>query len=474
MIYTKLEQKIYSIQVELNQSGLIEIETIILNGLYRFSILGIKQKKSCDTRDRIYSALRSQKLINLKSDNKKITVNLLPTDLEKKTNIYDLSIALSCLCCMGQIKFNENILVVGELSILGNIISTGYLLKSIHQAIKNNIKIIICPQSDLEIVDKNNNDLYQLLKINNIKIITAESLDKLIYNIKNNIYYIVKNIENESNTDKNIMLIKSIEILDNDILKIVLGLCTKRNIFIENKKDYYVKKFINNLIYYNQKLNYKEILMTADKLDTSDKNILEIHTYPKASILDNQTQKKDLINMLNESIFGFNLIENFLNMNEESMYIIKKHHISSIICFYSACPCGNTNNFFNNINNERCFCIQRNILKYKQNVIKTENSFFDFHINSMGTQKNEYLSDDYININNIISGFRNTNLKVEENNVTKAFIEENIDLYERNYLDKVINLAKDICKLNNITHKKNLVLTPEEIELSMVLLKRDF
>jgi hypothetical protein len=92
----------------------------------------------------------------------------------------------------------------------------------------------------------------------------------------------------------------------------------------------------------------------------------------------------------------------------------------------------------------------------------------------MGTQKNEYLSDDYININNIISGFRNTNLKVEENNVTKAFIEENIDLYERNYLDKVINLAKDICKLNNITHKKNLVLTPEEIELSMVLLKRDF
>ena len=268
--------------------------------------------------------------------------------------------------------------------------------------------------------------------------------------------------------------IKPVEILDNNILKIVLGLCTKRNIFIENKKDSYVKKFINNLIYYNQKLNYSEILMTADKLNTSDKNILEIHTYPKASILDNQTQKKDLINMLNESIFGFNLIENFLNMNEESMYIIKKHHISSIICFYSACPCGNTNNFFNNINNERCFCIQRNILKYKQNVINTENSFFDFHINSTYSTKSEYLSNDYININNIISDFRNTNLKVEENKVVESFVEENIDLYERNYLDKVINLAKDICKLNSVVHKKDPVLTLKEIKLSIDLLKRDF
>lgn len=474
MIYNKLEQKIYSIQVEPNQSGLIEVETIILNGLYRFSILGVKQRKSCDTRDRIYSALRSQKLINLKSDNKKITVNLLPTDLEKKTNIYDLAIALSCLVCMGQIKFNENILVVGELSILGNIISTGYLLKSIHQAVKNNIKIIICPQSDLDIINKNNNDLYKLLEINNIKIITGESLDKLINNIKNNVFFTAKNIENKFIADKNLVVIKCIEILDNNILKIILGLCTKRNIFIENKKGSYIKKFINNLIYYNQKLNYSEILMTADKLNVDDRNILEIYTYSKVSILDNQTQKVDLMHMLNESIHGFNLIENFLNMNDESMYIIKKYNISTIICFYNACPCGNTNNFFNNINNERCFCIQRNILKYRQNVIKTENGFFDFHINTISTPQSEYLSDDYININNIISSFRNTIFEMKPSGVIDSFIKDNISLNDRNYLDKVVDLAQDICKLNNIIHKKDLIISLDDINLSIDLLRKDF
>jgi predicted ATPase with chaperone activity len=109
--------KIYSIQIDSNQSRLIEIETIILNGLYRFSILGINQKHSSDTKDRIYSALRSQRLTNLKSNNKKITVNLIPTDIDKRANIYDLGIALSCLSCMGQIHINEDVLVLGKIYI---------------------------------------------------------------------------------------------------------------------------------------------------------------------------------------------------------------------------------------------------------------------------------------------------------------------------------------------------------------------
>lgn len=469
-------QKIYSIQVGLNQSGLIDIETIILNGLYRFSILGIKQKNSSDTKDRIYSALRSQKLINLKSDNKKITVNLLPTIIEKKTNIYDLGITLGCLSCMNQIKLNESIIAVGELSILGNIIPTGFLLKSIYQAIKNNIKTVICSRLDLDAINISSNNLQQLIEINNIKIIVGEYLDELVQNIRDEKYHVFKTKTNKNLISPPLTIDqpRSVEILNDDILKIILALCTKRNIFIENKKESYIKKFIKNLIYYNQKLNDYELLIMADRLNINDRNILELYTYPKVSILDNQVQKNDLMIMLNESMFGFNIIENFLNINEESMYVIKKNYSSSIICFYNSCPCGNGNTFFNNINNERCFCIQRNILKYKQSVKKIENGFFDFHINNINNVKTEYLSNDYIIVNNIISTFRNILLQVEEGEFVKIFREGNTELYEMNYLDNIIDLAKDICKLNHIINKDDLVLSKDNIQQAIDLFRKDF
>ena len=148
----KKNHKIYSTNLLPSSTSLIEIETVILNGLYRFSILGISQKNSSDIKDRVYSALRAQKLMNLKSDNKKITVNLLPTDVDKKGNTYDLGIALGCLVHMNQIEIYEDVLTVGELSIVGNIIPSNYILKTMHQAIENNIKCIVCSYFDIKIL----------------------------------------------------------------------------------------------------------------------------------------------------------------------------------------------------------------------------------------------------------------------------------------------------------------------------------
>lgn len=474
--------KIYSIHTESNKPNLIEIETIILNGLYRFSILGIYQKNSTDTKDRIYSALRSQKLVNLKSDNKKITVNLLPTNTDKKTSIYDLAIALSCLSCMGQIKISEDIIVIGELSILGNIIPSHFMLRSIYQAIKNNIKTIVCTQVEFDTLDKNNIYIQKLIKDNNIKFITSNNLGDLIQDIKNNKYSVFKDKKNQGIDEtvckniSNIELVKS-ESINNfnvNILKIILALCTKRNVFIENTKKSFIKKYIENLTYYNKKLNSGEVLEMSNMLNLNDDQILETYTYPKVSILDSQTQKNDLPDLLNKSFFGFNIIEDFLNMSDESLYIIKKHNLSSILCFYNACPCGNNNVFFNNIGNNKCFCLQRNIIKYRQRIQKVENGFFDFHINTSYEDSIEYISDDYIEMNNIISKFRNTVIEIDDEYASNIFIENNRELFDRSYLDKILCLAKDITKLNHIISGCEPKLNRENIDLAMDLLKRDF
>ncbi len=468
------KQKIYSVQTESNQSTLIEIETIIMNGLYRFSILGINQKNSTDTKDRIYSALRSQKLVNLKSDNKKITVNLLPTNIDKRSNVYDLAIALSCLSCMNQIDINEDIIVIGELSILGNIISSNLILRTIHQAIQNNIKTIVCGQNDINTITKYKNNIVNLIEDSNIKFISSENLGDLIQDIKIKKYYVFDKVQYDTFTDIDLNKNNSLKTFSLDILKIILALCTRRNVFIENKKNSYIEKYIRNLMYYNNKLRDHEILQISNILNINDNQILEKYIYPKVSILDSQTQKNDLFTMLNESVFGFNVIEDFLNMNDESWYIIKKNHKSSILCFYNACPCGNNNIFFNSIDNNRCFCVQRNILKYRQRVQKIENGFFDFHIHNISEAEVEVFSDDYLKINNIISKFRNTTLEISESGVSDNFIHENINLIERNDLDHIINLAKDIAKLNHITNKGELTLNKENICLAIELLKKGF
>jgi hypothetical protein len=471
---TKQYYKIYSIQTDLNQSGLIEIETRSLRGLYRFSILGINQKHSSDIKDRIYSALRSQRLINLKSDNKKITVNLLPTDIDKKTNIYDLGIALSCLCCMDQIEFCDDVIVIGELSILGNIIHTGYLLKSIYQSIKNNIKTIICSHADIKNIDNYQNNLYSLIKENNINFIVGDNLNDLIQNIKDSRYY------EFSNTHETIIDIqKSVNyntnISDKNIFKIVLSLCTKRNIFIEIKKDSYIRRFLNNLIYYNRRIGDNELLTISNILIKNDKEVLHKYMYPIISILDNQTQKHDLNTMLSESLFGFNLIENFTTLSEENWYMIKKNSVSSILCFYNSCPCGNNNFFFNKNSDERCFCLQRNILKYRQRLYKAENGFFDFHIKNIEDINLSYGPTDYININNIIYLFRNVDVDILYDSKTDSVIDSYTCMYERIDLDEIINLAKDIKRLNYIINKKEgAVLSKKEIDLAIELIKKDF
>ena len=468
------KQKIYSIQTESNDTKLIEVEVIILNGLYRFSILGINQKNSTDTKDRIYSALRSQKLVNLKSDNKKITVNLLPTSIEKKTNIYDLSIAISCLSCMGQINIDEDIIAIGELSILGNIIPASFVLKSIYQAIKNNVKLIICSQTDLHILNKYQIDIYKIIKDNNIKFISSNNLSDLIQNIKNKTYYVFKDTDTKDIIGFNLNIDHISEKFNPHILKIILALSTKRNIFIENNKNCYIKKYIKNLKYYNIKLNSLEILEISNILNIPDEQILEKYIYPKISELDSQTQKKHLRILLNESTFGFNIIEDFLNINDESLYIIKKFNKSSIFCFYNSCPCGNNNIFFNNIGNNKCFCIQRNIIKHRQKIQNIENEFFDFYISNTIETVTEYISDDYLMVNGIIYKFRNSILEINEGDVSDIFIKNNINNFERIYLDKIISLAKDITKLNCILGRLDITVSQDDIDLAIKLSRKDF
>jgi hypothetical protein len=193
------------------------------------------------------------------------------------------------------------------------------------------------------------------------------------------------------------------------------------------------------------------------------------------SILNSITQKQDIVELLNESIFGFNIIENFTTLSEDSFYTIKKYHLSSILCFYNPCPCGNNNFFFNKNINERCFCLQRNILRYRQKLYRLENDFFDFHIRNIDDSNLLYDIKDYIYINKIINTFRNTKIDIFFDDKINSIIESYGHTYEMVDLDKIIKLAKDIRKLEyTIYRQENFVLSKESIDLAIELTRKDF
>jgi magnesium chelatase family protein len=113
--------KIYSAAIFGLEVISIEIETDISNGLHSFNIVGLPDPSIKEAKQRVSAAIKN---IGAKSPlraNRKITINLAPTDIKKYGSHYDLAIALGYLLASKQmLAFNpEKKIFVGELSLEG-------------------------------------------------------------------------------------------------------------------------------------------------------------------------------------------------------------------------------------------------------------------------------------------------------------------------------------------------------------------
>lgn len=462
-------KKIYSIQNTKDGTRLIEIETIILNGLYKFSILGTNQKNINDTKDRIYSALRSQKIINLKSNNKKITVNILPRSTDTLDNTYDLAIAIGLIKSMSDFMLQENIIAIGELSILGKIISTKNILKVLYNAKKNNIKMIICSTEDIDTISRSN------INTCGIKFVTGIDLEDLIINLRNKNYHIFDENINKKHINN---AVNTYHELNKNIYKCILALCTNRHILIEYVENSDMVNFIKNLIFYQTSLEEDDILYLANRINITDREIIDEYSIPHINIIDSQNTENEIDTGLERSCFGFNVISNIMEIDKNILNIVKKKNLSSVLSFYKTCPCGNNNNFFKEDNYElRCFCLQRNIVKYKQKIRLADNGFFDFHIINTSEKTSDYTQGDYVNINKNISIYRKSDLKIDIKDEVwvSEYIYSKLKKVSAEELNKVINLSKDIQKYHALFINKNMIdLEKTSIDLAIDFFKKGF
>jgi len=114
-----MSSKIYSCAVIGLAGRIVEVESDIVRGMFRFSVVGLPDATVSEARDRVFSAIKNS---GFNFPRQRITVNLAPADLKKEGPAYDLPIALSLLMTTGQLAFDPvKKVFVGELSLDGRL-----------------------------------------------------------------------------------------------------------------------------------------------------------------------------------------------------------------------------------------------------------------------------------------------------------------------------------------------------------------
>jgi len=118
-----------------SQPEIITVECQITKGLPSFTIIGLPSKLIQESRERIKAALD---YLGITLPPRKIIVNLHPVDVNKEGNHFDLPIALSILKALNYLKIPEDLIVAGELSLNGEVLSVrsiiSYLLNFINKS----------------------------------------------------------------------------------------------------------------------------------------------------------------------------------------------------------------------------------------------------------------------------------------------------------------------------------------------------
>ena len=122
----------------------IRVEADISNGLPVFNIVGYASGQVREAQDRVRTALKNN---GIQLPPKRITVNLAPSDIRKQGSGFDLPVAAAVMAAAGYLdrKILNDCLVVGELSLNGEVRSVNGILPRIIQAREAGIAMALIP-----------------------------------------------------------------------------------------------------------------------------------------------------------------------------------------------------------------------------------------------------------------------------------------------------------------------------------------
>ncbi len=113
----------------------------------KFLTVGLPEGAVKESKERVMAAMKNS---GFRVPQKRITINLAPADIRKEGSAFDLPIAIGILAALGYIeeKFLSKVLLVGELSLDGQLRPVKGVLPMCISARKNGFKRIILPKEN--------------------------------------------------------------------------------------------------------------------------------------------------------------------------------------------------------------------------------------------------------------------------------------------------------------------------------------
>lgn len=145
----------------------VTVQVSMFPGIPKIIISGLATRVVKESRDRIISSLKSQK-IKLKSY--RTVINLTPTDLVKNDNHLELAMIVAVLAGYGLLKIDQNDCYLGSMGLSGEVTSVPKIQALVLGAKKLGFKRIFLAESDLK----------KVVNISNLKIIGLSNIEQLI------------------------------------------------------------------------------------------------------------------------------------------------------------------------------------------------------------------------------------------------------------------------------------------------------
>lgn len=129
------------------QGFLIDVQVDVSAGMPAWDIVGLPDTSVKEAKERVRTAIKNS---GYELFSRKIVVNLAPADIKKEGPIFDLPIAVGILMSLDIIygKGKEDTLLIGELSLNGNLNPITGALPICIEAKRLGIKRVILPQAN--------------------------------------------------------------------------------------------------------------------------------------------------------------------------------------------------------------------------------------------------------------------------------------------------------------------------------------
>lgn len=150
------------------KGNIISVEVDISRGMPCYSIVGLANTSVKESKERVRSAIINS---GYEFPVARIVVNLSPGDIRKDGALFDLPIALAILCATKQIEFQDSneFLVMGELSLTGEIKRVPGVLPLIIEGINSKVSNYIIPcDNRLEGTIVNEANIYPFETLNEV------------------------------------------------------------------------------------------------------------------------------------------------------------------------------------------------------------------------------------------------------------------------------------------------------------------